>query len=341
MVADHLAHCIQCSQAVDDLRAFKAQVAPSLEREYRPASVPETSKRTSTGWLASLLAPFRSYPKFAYGTAMIILLLAITGWLIWRTQPDRTPKDELKVAPEAEPSPPEAVRPSVPIVARLNDNNGEVTLDQVGTLSGAGNLPSLYQDLLKQALTRPKLEPSPQLKGLARAPSSLMSSDKARQEFSVIERFERVLMTDRPTFRWSPMEGATGYVVEVYDPEFNLVVASPQLTNANWNSTKPLRRGKVYSWQVKAIKNGEEFTVPRPPDSQAKFRVLDQAKATELSKATQNYSSSHLVLGLLYADAGLLKEAEQELHLLQKANPDSEIARSLLGQIQRMNRTTK
>ena len=40
VVADHLTHCEPCALAVDDLRAFRDQVAPSLGREYRPAALP-------------------------------------------------------------------------------------------------------------------------------------------------------------------------------------------------------------------------------------------------------------------------------------------------------------
>jgi len=61
---------------------------------------------------------------------------------------------------------------------------------------------------------------------------------------------------------------------------------------------------------------------------------MDQAKVNELAKAKRAYASSHLTLGLLYAEAGLLKEAEQELRLLRKANPNSELARTLLRQVQ-------
>ena len=89
---------------------------------------------------------------------------------------------------------------------------------------------------------------------------------------------------------------------------------------------------------LKAVKDGEEFKVPRPPAPQAKFRVLDRAKADELARARRAYPSSHLTLALLYADAGLLKEAEQELRLLQRANPDSEVARGLLRQVQALRR---
>ena len=57
-----------------------------------------------------------------------------------------------------------------------------------------------------------------------------MGSDDQRSEFSVLEPVGKVLMTNRPTLRWSRMEGATAYVVEVYDDKFNLVTTSPQLT---------------------------------------------------------------------------------------------------------------
>ena len=159
-----------------------------------------------------------------------------------------------------------------------------------------------------------------------------MGSDNKPREFAVVEPVGNVVLSNQPTFRWSTLEGATGYVVEVYDDQFKLVASSPELTNRSWSTS--LGRGKVYSWQVKAIKDGQEVTSPRPPAPQAKFRVLDQAKANEIAKAKRAYASSHLTLGLLYADAGLLREAEQEFRLLRRANPDSEIARNLLRQIQ-------
>jgi predicted Zn-dependent protease len=43
-------------------------------------------------------------------------------------------------------------------------------------------------------------------------------------------------------------------------------------------------------------------------------------------------------LGLLYAQAGLLDEAEQELRTLRQANPDSEAVRRWLAQVQARRR---
>ena len=355
-VADHLTHCEMCALAVDDLRAFRDQVAPSLEREYRPAPVAAPTEGRWRRTVASLSAFFRVSPAPAFGAALAVLLLAVTGWLIWRTAQEREPRQEIVVAP-ALPSPPALVAATpaptsppvpvppppapVPVVAQLKDGGGQLTLDREGKLSGADNLPPAYRGMLKKAFTTRQVERSSQLDGLTRPPSSLMGSDRQGGEFSVTEPVGSVLLTAQPTFRWSPMEGASGYVVEVYDGNFNLVVTSPLLTSHAWAAPQTLPRGKVYAWQVKAVKDGQEVTSPRPPAPQAKFRILDQSKANELAKARRAYPSSHLALGLLYAEAGLLKEAEQELRLVRRANPDSELARRLLNQVQALRRRSE
>ena len=150
----------------------------------------------------------------------------------------------------------------------------------------------------------------------------------------LLEPVGRVLLSNQPTFRWSALDSATGYVVEVYDDQFKLVASSPQLTNTSWTTT--LSRDNIYSWQVKAIKDGQEITSPRPPAPQAKFRVLDQGKVSELARAKRAHGSSRLTMGLLYAEAGLLQEAEQEFRALRRSNPNSDVPTKLLWQVQAM-----
>ena len=292
-------------------------------------------------WFTRFGSFFRVSPIPAFGgAALAVLLLAVVAWLVWRTPNERQPQIAEAPTPVSQPSPSsEPVTPQpqpVTVVAQLNDGGRVLTLDQEGKLSGADDLPAAYRNLVTKALSTQRIETSSQLQGLTRPPSSLMSSDNQKDQFSVLEPAGSVLLTDKPAFRWSTLDGATGYVVEVYDAQFNLVTSSPQLSNLSWTTTLP--RGKVYSWQVKAIKDGQEITSPRPPAPQAKFRVLDQAKANELARAKRAYGSSHLTLALLYADAGLLKEAEQELRLVQRSNPNSELARKLLRQVQSLRR---
>jgi anti-sigma factor RsiW len=320
---DHLNSCEACAVAVADLRAFRNQIAPSIDREYRPAETPAIAKGS---WHERFVSAFRISPLPAFASAALaVLFMIFIGWLVWRTPREENP--DVAVAPTptlqpaASPVPTVQVQPApAPVVAELND----------------GPVPPVYQNLVKKALSSQRIERSSQLQGLTRPPSSLMGSNDKQREFSVIEPAGSVLLTDRPTFRWSKMEDATGYVVEVYDDQFKLVSSSPQVSSNSWTTVLP--RGHVYSWQVKAIKDGQETTAPRPPAPQAKFRVIDQGKANELSKAKREYASSHLTLALLYADAGLLKEAEQELRALKRANPNSETVTKLLQQVHSMNK---
>ena len=282
---------------MDDLRLFKNQIASSLDHEYTPATVPSPAQGWPHRSIASLRGLFQWTPGLAFGAALTVLLLALSGWLIWRTLREKAPNQGIAVSPIPRPQPapePPVSQAAVQLVAQLNDGSGRLTLDQNGALSGADDLPPAYQSLLKEALTKRRIETSPQLKGLTRPPSSLMGADKDGSEFFVIEPVGRVLLTDLPTFRWSPMEGATGYVVEVYDEKFNLKATSPQLTRNSWAAPQSLSRGSVFTWQVKAIKDSQEFTSPHPSAPQARFRILDQAKASELTKARRDYASSHL-----------------------------------------------
>ncbi|HEU4714853.1 MAG TPA: zf-HC2 domain-containing protein [Pyrinomonadaceae bacterium] len=336
VVDDHLSHCEQCVLAVEDLRAFRNEIAPSLDREYKPASTESWWRRTFT----SLTTPFRVAPVPAWtGAALAVVLLTVFGWLVWRTPQE--PQIAVTPAPSPQPGIPQS-QPSQPeptpaqIAAQLNDGDNVLTLDQQGKLSGADQLPPAYQNMLKKALSGGRIERSSQLQGLTRPSSSLMGSNDPKGDFSVLAPTGNVLLTTNPTFRWSALKGATGYVVEVYDEKFMMVAVSPQLTSLSWTTTLP--RGNVYSWQVKATNDGQEVLSPRPPAPQAKFRILDQAKANELAKALRTYGKSHLTIGLLYAEAGLLREAEEEFRALQKANPDSEVVRNLLRQVQSLRR---
>lgn len=359
VVKDHLTSCEQCVLAVNDLRAFKNQVAPGLNREYHPASVRATSESWRHRLLALLPSPLLRSP-LAFSSALAVLLLMVTGWLVWQAQQKQETKPEVVIAtppPAFTPSATPPVIPPVipplipkvspipapesataPVIAQLNDGGGRVILDGDGKVSGIDNLPPAYQRLVKESLTNQRLAKSSLLAGLNRPASSLMGSDEQGNKFSVIGPVGKVMLSDRPTFRWSQLEGASGYVVEVYDEKFNLVTTSQQLIDSSWTAPQPLKRGGIYSWQVKAIKAGQEFRSPRPPAPQAKFRILDPAKTNELAQARRGYASSHLTLGLLYAQAGLLDEAEQEFGALQKANPDSALVQRLLSQIQKLRR---
>jgi hypothetical protein len=145
-------------------------------------------------------------------------------------------------------------------------------------------------------------------------------------------------MSDRPALRWGGLAGADGYVVRIYDVGFNEVAASPQISETAWNVTRSLERGRTYSWQVTARAGDKEIMSPVKPAPESRFMILDQAKANELTNAKSAAADSHLTLGILYAQAGLLDDAERELQALLRANPQSALARKLLRDLRKKRR---
>src|SRR5262249_4043618 len=121
VVKDHLASCEQCVLAVADLRAFRNEIAPSLDREYRPVSVVPA---TTESWWRRL--SFRLSPVPALGGAVLALLvLAFVAWIVWRKPKEQEPQIAAAPSPVVQPSPsslPAAVTPEpVNVIAQLND----------------------------------------------------------------------------------------------------------------------------------------------------------------------------------------------------------------------------
>jgi hypothetical protein len=335
VVEDHLASCQQCALAVDDLRAFKDQVEPELDRQDKLSSVSVTGEKSRHRWIMF-------WPKsLAFGSALAALLLAVSGLMVWQSLTG-TKEEPRATVTTPSPAPSVPVTPgmtsrSTELIALLNDGSGQVSLDKEGKLSGVDRLPPAYQQMVKGALTNQEIERSPLLAGLTTMGSTPRGGgDETSDKFSLITPVRTVAFSNQPVFRWSRLNGAASYVVEIYNEDFDLVAASPRIINKRWQrwrARQPLKHGGVYYWQVKAIKDGRELVSPNPPSQQAKFRILDEAKVNELERARRAYGSSHLLLGLLYTESGLLDDAEKEFRALQKANPNSEIADRLLQQV--------
>jgi len=331
---DHLAVCAQCGPLISDLRIFRNQVASDLDREVRPSdSRPEHLLHSNNGFRSKF--PFFKFPVWIYASVAAVVLVGIAAWVVWRFTSTSSRREAIVVSPTVTPSPSiDLVSPTPPdrdagtVLVRLNEGGSLLTINSQGELVGAEAWPQEYQRMAREALMNQRVEKSSQLAGLNRRGSSLMGGDDKGQTFGVIEPAGKIIFIDRPVFRWSTLTGATGYIVEVYDGNFNSVATSPVVTGNSWTAPS-LKRGQLYSWQVKATKDGQEFLAPRPPAAQAQFRVLDQASSAEISRVRRDYSSSHLLLGLLYAKAGLLEEAERELSALQAVNPDASVLRRL------------
>jgi hypothetical protein len=257
--------------------------------------------------------------------AVLLILLAV--WL-FRTKPTQNKKQVWTPTNQASPQ-------SSP-ATMLNDGNQKITVDKQGKLAGLEQLPSATQQKIRAALQTGKLERSPALVQLSSRSSILLSESGNGLPFRLIGPLGLVVRSEQPTLRWHALEGAQSYQVIVTDADLNEVAASPTLNTTEWRISKPLKAGRIYSWQVSAMKDGAKITSPVLPAPQAKFKVLDRATSEVLLKAERAYPESHLTLGVLYAEAGLLDDAEQHLRLFISNNPRNDIAQKLLQNVTAM-----
>ena len=149
------------------------------------------------------------------------------------------------------------------------------------------------------------------LRELRLAPSSLRSS--APQSASgALRPTGLVVESDRPRFSWNAVEGATSYRL-LLAVRGRGVARSAALPINEWQPPAPLVRGAVYEWQVIASTPRGEIVLPPPDAPRALFAVLSAPVAEEIAAAKGERPNDSLLLGLLYARAGVVDRAEDLL----------------------------
>lgn len=343
----HLLFCHPCRDEVQDLRAFKASLNLFSVKEY-PAKKPLGFwQKTLLLWRASAWGM-----TIQAATLAIVIFFFITTLLLKRQvanvnnalselqQKNEELQQQLEEIPELQSqiallqltqNPlPEA---SSKTTESLNDHGKQIAIVQ-GGLTGIEALAPEIEQLVKSALVNQRVRQSAVPKELLAKGEVLMSGNDKKNFFPLIRPRSKIIETDRPTLDWGALNGATEYVVTVYDANANPVAKSSPLATTHWTLPKALKRGVIYSWEVIAKKGNEEIMAPAPPVPPAKFKVLEQTKYEALSRAKQAYNS-HLVAGVLYAQAGLFDEAEHEFKSLVAANPNSKLAKQLLRSLER------
>jgi hypothetical protein len=133
-------------------------------------------------------------------------------------------------------------------------------------------------------------------------------------------------VSDRPEFRWDAFPEAEAYTVAVLDEDLQPVAGPVTLTATTWTPTEPLARDRSYVWQVTARRGNESVTVPAPPSPPARFRVMDEQEAELLERVSRAAPDSHLLLGILYTQAGARHEAESHLRQVPPGSPHASVA---------------
>jgi hypothetical protein len=202
-------------------------------------------------------------------------------------------------------------------------------------------LPPPSASAVEEALNVPELSKPQILIDLSRPSIKFMGERAEQPPFALIGPLAEVIAEDQPTLRWKVLSGANSYVVSVFDTQFQKVMESPRLTTTEWKLPVPLGHGATYSWQVAALRGNQQITAPVAPAPRAEFRVVDTETLEQLKVVRTQHPDAHLTLGVLYARAGLLNDAEREFQALVKENPESDVASKLLHSVQVWQHETK
>jgi len=203
------------------------------------------------------------------------------------------------------------------------------------SLAGLESLRPEERARVQAALQQGAAEPPALLTGLAGGRETLMG-DAAGETFGLVEPLFTIVPSDRPTFRWAPLAGADDYVVAVLDEALRPVAESPPLGQTAWPPEVALPRGATYVWQVTARRAGKTITAPAPPAPLARFGVLEAGAAARLEEVARDHPESHLLLGILHAQAGARAEAENHLRNVGPADPNAAVAQRTLDRLKRV-----
>lgn len=168
-----------------------------------------------------------------------------------------------------------------------------------------------------------------------------MSQMRGGEETSpIIEEPRKTdVMTDRPSFRWRSLPGATHYRVTVSGDQGDLWTREIGATALEYPADAPaLKRDGDYLWKVEAF--GDQGPIR---DETSVFHVIGSEATTavqgDLKKIAESAGSStaagHFLAGSYLSGLGLYGEALRQFTALSKLSPDSPAPHEALGNVYR------
>ena len=194
-------------------------------------------------------------------------------------------------------------------------------------VSAAAERPE-WRALVTAALDQGRIDQPSVLHELRPSAGSLRAAESAQQPDNALSPAGSVTESDRPLFRWKPMASARHYRLLLFSRGAEVMHSEP-LTTTEWQPASPLQRGGVYEWQVIALTTHGDIVLPPPNAPRALFGVMTAAAADEIADARRERPGDTLLTGLLYARAGVIGRAEDELRAYAAGHP-SPSADSLL-----------
>ena len=137
--------------------------------------------------------------------------------------------------------------------------------------------------------------------------------------------YAEVVSETQPVMRWKAF--GDSYSVSLSDAR-GLISRRSGLTETRWTPPSALLRDHVYTWEVEA--GGQKH--------RGTFRVLGENQLRELEKARAERGSSHLVMGAVNEELGLLTPAKAEFEAMSKDSKMAQQAAKLLSHVESLRK---
>jgi hypothetical protein len=332
----HLQECVACEQRVNDASRNWLEYAPSRK---------STTERHPAPW-REYLPGFQSTSSPHSRRAAALVLVIGFALILWGLMQLKRHEPQVAIVPVSEepatePSPVKETTPpkdskpgagSDPNRRTESLAKGQPASSPHRNAGAAERENDIETALLARALVMP-----PSIESFDKSPAlAVRGSTTHVESFAVVSPFSTLIPDEQPTFTWTALSGAASYTVSVYDSNLHLVRASQPLTETQWSIPDRLRRGMLYTWTVTAVRDGKEIIAPALP-TRAEFTVIDESERRKLNRRIKS-TVSHAARGVIYAEAGLLEEAEQELRTHLTLSPTDDRAKKLLETVESWRR---
>jgi hypothetical protein len=342
----HLDSCDACRAELEDLRILKSELS-GFQRSQ--PSRRELERRKRRGGISLSQA-------VSVAAIVVIAGTAIFWWergSLWASKtsaavsvgqspvasagsgaapaPAAAPAPTAAPASAATPAPPKRAAPPALAAANMQTRDTRVA-DELAAL------PDDVRPAVSEAIQHGTLQLPTDASGLRGRAAPHSGAPGANTGFVLLGPFGEAISETRPEFSWQPLPGATRYSVVIVDVGLHPVQRSPSLRKTVWRPRRPLRRGRTYLWQVTAtLRDGSKVVASEPSASETLLRIVPLKLADEMAHFRRGHEEAHLVLGTLYAQAGMLTESADEFRKVPPGDSSYSTAQTLLKRLSSTN----
>jgi hypothetical protein len=239
---------------------------------------------------------FLKQPHYALGMAALVAFVIIAPWSRHSSPPQ--PVGAI-IAPTTT-----ALESSV-----ASQRNAQV--DEAMSVTQLDTLPDSLRAGAREVVTSPdRVERPASLNGL-----------EPNGDTTLEYPYSEVVAEAQPVMRWKAF--GSSYTVSLYDSRHSLVSRRGNLKETRWTAPAPLVRDRIYTWEVESAGQKHRGT----------FRVLSEAQLKELAKVRAEHGNSHLVMGAVNEQLGLLTPARQEFEAMAKVSGQAQQAEKLITHV--------